>query len=1173
MSFPRLSAATYPLRPWLLLPLLLLLSLAAALPARAAIVNVPAEYNNIQAAVYNANNGDTVMVAPGNYAPFDFNGKLVTVTSDDPTNASVVARTVINGGGITCVTFSHSENSSAVLTGFTLVNANGSGVSAIALSNSSSPIISKCVIGLPGESNTIGITATSSTPTIQNCTIQNNTGIAISTTGACQIMQNTIQNNGGLGISTTAACTIAQNTLSNNAGGLALTGAAYVAGNLITNNNLATDGAGILADAAGITIQNNVIANNTSAAHGGGVSCVLSTNLFNNTFDNNSAATAGGNIYVAVNTVRLDSNIITDAPTGGGIAVASSVVPVEVAYNDLWNNGGGSFVGLPDQTGTRGNFSANPLFVNPGSDYHVKSVAGHWTTTGFVLDTVTSPCCATGDPGLSYNLQPTPNGSCIEVGTYGDTPQASKTTGPPAAPKITAGPTATPQPVIQAMTAQCSVTVTDKSTYTLSYLWTAVDGNGNPAGAFDNNTVANPHWTAPATVTAPGQSYRLTVTVLSSSGRTAQGSVGVFVIPPPPDNVFITAGPTATPATIQVSQQTACSVTATETDGLPLTYAWTAVDAGGNPAGSFDIPASATPHWTAPAGVIGNSQIFTLTVVVTNTKALTTHGAVNVTVNAKPDSVTITGGPAATPASISQGQQTSLSVTASDTLGNPLTYAWTATDSSGHAAGTFDNRTAQNPKWTAPTTTALGNLTYIMKVVVTCPTSGATATKSATVTVQVDQMVLNTPANGDANPVQVGQTVDCNVSITDSLGYAVTYAWTAQDGKGRNVGLFDNPISQTPVWTAPASLTVGQITYTLKVVAHSTQGTTVTSSFSQMVVENSTFVMSLPGSGQFTSTGVQPATAAPKSLFTFQINYLDTANRAPTSVQVYVWSPTGTKLPGSPFTMTAGVTTYRTGVLYQYPLVLSTDGIYSYQFKVMGPLGTVKYLPTTGSDFGPFVDTPPQPTLVGPTGGVLPASGPSGAQFTFQVKYRQAEGHAPTFVRLWLWGTLGNMAVQGSPFTMTPTNLAPNYITGVVFQRTLTLTGTGTCQYRFEVSDGGPSVTTPATGTLLGPVLTGTTTAAAVRGLSTQAVGEGVCLTYTLAAPAQVTVEVLNVAGRIIAQLNPDGVQASGLQSVRWSGRGLTGSLVPSGTYLVRVTAHGQDGAQAQGLTAVNLLR
>lgn len=71
-------------------------------PVSASTISVPADYTTIQAAINAAANGDVVVVAAGTYREcINFNGKAITVQSTDPTNPSVVAATIIDGGGST----------------------------------------------------------------------------------------------------------------------------------------------------------------------------------------------------------------------------------------------------------------------------------------------------------------------------------------------------------------------------------------------------------------------------------------------------------------------------------------------------------------------------------------------------------------------------------------------------------------------------------------------------------------------------------------------------------------------------------------------------------------------------------------------------------------------------------------------------------------------------------------------------------------------------------------------------------------------------------------------------------------------------------------------------------------------------------------------------------------
>lgn len=75
----------------------------------------------------------------------------------------------------------------------------------------------------------------------------------------------------------------------------------------------------------------------------------------------------------------------------------------------------------------------------------------------------------------------------------------------------------------------------------------------------------------------------------------------------------------------------------------------------------------------------------------------------------------------------------------------------------------------------------------------------------------------------------------------------------------------------------------------------------------------------------------------------------------------------------------------------------------------------------------------------------------------------------------------------------------------------------------------------------------------------------GAQITVNLSAAAQVGVEIRNLAGRTVAVL-PERALAAGVHSLLWSGRGITGTKVPAGQYLVCVRAITRDGAQVQHL-------
>ena len=186
-------------RYWLCL--LFLLVIAICPDATGKIIYVdddgPADFNTIQSAIDDANDGDTVIVAPGTYTgdgnrDIDFKGKAITVSSTDPNDLEIVKETAIDCQGSEDYPhrgfqFVSGEGRDSVLAGFKIINGFGSEiiidewhnhlVAGAILCRDSGPTIVGCVI----EENFAGdygygggIYCLNSSAAIIKCIVQNN---------------------------------------------------------------------------------------------------------------------------------------------------------------------------------------------------------------------------------------------------------------------------------------------------------------------------------------------------------------------------------------------------------------------------------------------------------------------------------------------------------------------------------------------------------------------------------------------------------------------------------------------------------------------------------------------------------------------------------------------------------------------------------------------------------------------------------------------------------------------------------------------------------------------------------------------------------------------------------------------------------------------------------------
>jgi len=352
------------------LSVLIILLFAAAF-APAATRHVPAQYPNIQAAINDANDGDTVIIAPGTYTghgnrDIEFKGKPITVRSMDPNDPDVVAETVVDCQGAgRGFSFENGEKATSVLSGLT---------------------IAKGYADLGG-----GILCDSSSPTITHCAIAQCTAV------------------GGGGIFAVRSgpvvvhCTLTDNKAADAGGGFWLSYGTARITRCVLNANYAHQGGGFYLDRGADVIQKCLVVGNSAALVGGGIrtsysspsiiNCVIAQNSAGGT--DPSTGSCGGLYFHKGTPVITNSSIIDNSAnvTGGGIICWASTLTVTNSV--IWANTapraanvvGGCNIRYTDVEGGfpgPGNIDADPLFADlAGGDYHLQ--AG-------------SPCIDAGNP-------------------------------------------------------------------------------------------------------------------------------------------------------------------------------------------------------------------------------------------------------------------------------------------------------------------------------------------------------------------------------------------------------------------------------------------------------------------------------------------------------------------------------------------------------------------------------------------------------------------------------------------------------------------------------------------------------------------------------------------------------------------------------------------------------
>lgn len=366
--------------------LAILITLLAAGTTAARIISVsnrrsaPADFDNIQAAIDDSNDGDTVLVADGTYTEdgnrdIDFKGKAITVRSENGPESCIIdcSQPELPYDDCRGFHFHSGEDSNSVLSGFTITNG----------------VVSSCPM-VPGGG---AILCSLSSPTIKDCAIVNNLAF-----GWCAILGSA---GGGIFLdqsnATIANCLIVGNT-------------SYEGG----------DGAGIYCLQSSPIVTNCTISDN---AGNGIMSCELSNPVIVNcTFWGNSTEQ-----------IIVESDGYYEGPSSAVVAFSN----VQNGWPGLGNIDQDPCFVSPGYFDPNDNLydTFDDFWVD--GDYHLRSEGWRWDTQRRVWtwDDVTSRCIDAGSPASPLGDEPLsipadPNNDWgqnlrINMGAYGGTSQAS----------------------------------------------------------------------------------------------------------------------------------------------------------------------------------------------------------------------------------------------------------------------------------------------------------------------------------------------------------------------------------------------------------------------------------------------------------------------------------------------------------------------------------------------------------------------------------------------------------------------------------------------------------------------------------------------------------------------------------------------------------------------------
>jgi hypothetical protein len=318
------------------------------------VINVPVDFPTIQSAMFNAFEGDTVLVAPGTYnEAINFNGQSITVKSSGGPEVTTIDATGLNQP---VVRVPNGSGAGTRLEGFTITGgdhtgglAQGGGVSVDAFGGSTFITVADCIItGNVAESGGGAAVVFNGEAVFEDCTFHDN------------------DTDGPFG----------------GGGGLyANTGTAMLDGCTFTSNHATSGGGAVNVNNNGTVVATDcMFVSNTSDNAGGAVIVISSTadaDFTGCTFDDNEAAQGGAVMVNGTSTDFINCNFVNNVATfagstaGGGLQVQGAATVTingcEFEDNNAHLGGGVQFISLTGSASITGSsFRNNSAGLNGG---------------------------------------------------------------------------------------------------------------------------------------------------------------------------------------------------------------------------------------------------------------------------------------------------------------------------------------------------------------------------------------------------------------------------------------------------------------------------------------------------------------------------------------------------------------------------------------------------------------------------------------------------------------------------------------------------------------------------------------------------------------------------------------------------------------------------------------